>query len=212
MGNTILERVDSIKYLGVILDENFNWSAHVTQLKKKLSGSVGILSKLRYYVNTKILIQVYHALISSRIHYGITCWGAAAQTTLNPIRVLQNRAIRFILKISRYTKLAVSYLNLRLLKFDDIFNLKLAQFMYNYQQGTLPPFFENFFVNTNVLHNYPTNYATSNTFRPVRCNKSSTKRSIRFKAPTHWNELPMKKNASKTTFKKEYKNHVFSNY
>ena len=59
MGSTTLERVDSIKYLGVLLDDKFNWSAHVTHLKSKLAGSVGILSKLRYYVGTNILIQVY---------------------------------------------------------------------------------------------------------------------------------------------------------
>ena len=34
MGNTTLERVPIIKYLGVTLDESFNWSTHVGQLKK----------------------------------------------------------------------------------------------------------------------------------------------------------------------------------
>ena len=146
MGNTILERVSSIKYLGVMLDENFNWAVHISHLQKKLAGSVSILSKLKYYVDTKLLIHIYPALIASRLHYGITCWGAATQTALKPIKVLQNRAIRFILKVSRYTKLDVSYLNLRLLKFDDIYHLKIAQFMFNYQQGTLPPFLKTFLL------------------------------------------------------------------
>ena len=85
--------------------------------------------------------------------------------------------------------------------------------MYNYQQGTLPPFFENFFISTNAVHNYSTNLANSNSFRPIRCNKANTKKSIRFKAPSHWNQLPMNiKSATKTTFKKEYKNYVFSSY
>ena len=110
MGNTTLERVKYIKYLGVTLDENFSWSQHITNLTSKLASSVGIISKLRYYVDTKILIQVYHALVASIIHYAITCWGSATKTSLNPIRVLQNRAIRFISRASRYTRLDIAYL------------------------------------------------------------------------------------------------------
>ena len=49
MGNTTLERVPTIKYLGVTLDESFNWSAHVDQLKKKTCWCS------RYYFKTEIL-------------------------------------------------------------------------------------------------------------------------------------------------------------
>ena len=98
MGNTTLERVKYIKYLGVTLDENFSWSQHITNLTSKLASSVGIISKLRYYVDTKILIQVYHALVASIIHYAITFWGATTETSLNPIRVLQNRGYSFYIK------------------------------------------------------------------------------------------------------------------
>ena len=210
MGTTTLERVETMKYLGVTLDEKFSWTAHVMQLKLKLASSVGILAKLKYYLNTKILIQVYHALIGSRLHYSISCWGAAAQTVLAPIKVLQNRAVRFISKTSRYTRLDITYLNLRLLKFNDIYNLSLAQFMYNYNLGTLPPFFLNYIQSVSSSHNYPTHFATANSFRPLRCKKAITQRSIRFKGPSHWNPLPPQvKNASKSKFKREYKNHIF---
>ena len=213
MGTTTLERVETMKYLGVTLDEKFSWTAHVMQLKLKLASSVGILAKLKYYLNTKILIQVYHALIGSRLHYSISCWGAAAQTVLAPIKVLQNRAVRFISKTSRYTRLDITYLNLRLLKFNDIYNLSLAQFMYNYNLGTLPPFFLNYIQSVSSSHNYPTHFATANSFRPLRCKKAITQRSIRFKGPSHWNPLPHQvKNASKSKFKREYKNHIFSSY
>ena len=213
MGNTTLEKVKTMKYLGVMLDEDFNWSAHVTQLKSKLASSVGILSKLKYYLNTKILIQVYHALIGSRLHYAIACWGAAAQTVIQPIKVLQNRAVRFISKTSRYTKLDIAYLNLRLLKFDDLYQFNLAKFMHSYTLGTLPPFFTNFIQSSSDIHNYPTHFATTNTFRPLRCNKTVTQRSIRHRAPSHWNQLPLQiRNSSKSKFKKEYKKHVFSSY
>ena len=45
-----------------------------------------------------MLIQVIHTRVASRLHYATMRWGMAAQTALNPIAVLQNRAICFILK------------------------------------------------------------------------------------------------------------------
>ena len=57
MGNSLLERVRSIKYLGVFLDEKFNWQAHVSYISKKLACSVGVLTKLRYYTNMKTLLM-----------------------------------------------------------------------------------------------------------------------------------------------------------
>ena len=83
--------------------------------------------------------------------------------------------------------------------------------MYNYIRGSLPPLFSNYIQSITDIHNYPTHFATTNTFRPFRCNKFVTQRSIRYRAPSHWNQLPLDlKNLSKFKFKKEYKNHVFS--
>ena len=84
MGNAILEKVKTIKYLGVILDEDFIWSAHIKRVKTKIANSVGILSKLRYYVNIETLIQVYHALVGSRLHYAIICWGRPLKLPFTP--------------------------------------------------------------------------------------------------------------------------------
>ena len=54
----------------------------------KIKRSVGILSKLRYYVNTDILCNLYFALIYPLLIYGIVSWGNTYQTTLQPIIVL----------------------------------------------------------------------------------------------------------------------------
>ena len=38
------------KYLGVILQNDLHWITHLVNLKKKLSRSIGLLSKIRHYV------------------------------------------------------------------------------------------------------------------------------------------------------------------
>ena len=70
-----LEKCQSAKYLGIILDENMNWEPHIQFLGKKLSQAVGIIAKMRHYLNQKNLINLYYVFFYSQILYGILGWG-----------------------------------------------------------------------------------------------------------------------------------------
>ena len=61
-----IEKCCKAKYLGLILDENLNWKAHVQHLQKKLSCAVGIIAKLRHYLNPKNLLSVYYCCVTDR--------------------------------------------------------------------------------------------------------------------------------------------------
>ena len=105
MGDVMLQKVSSVKYLGVILDEKVSWSDHMEYLTTKLSRNAGIFSKLRYYLNKETLIKVYHALFNSHLQYATLCWGTTNCTNLDRLQVLQNRAIRNMFKAPRYFRL-----------------------------------------------------------------------------------------------------------
>ena len=47
-----IKSTNQVKYLGDILQENLHWNKYLSNLGKKLSHSVGLLSKIRYYVCT----------------------------------------------------------------------------------------------------------------------------------------------------------------
>ena len=61
---------DHVKYLGLQLDKNLSWNFQVKQLSKKLSGSNGILCKLRHFVPEKTLISVYYSIFYSHLSHG----------------------------------------------------------------------------------------------------------------------------------------------
>ena len=185
MGDTILERVRSIKYLGVIFDENFRWHEHVAYLSKKLSCSTGVLSKLRYYTDIKTLLQVYDSLIGSRLNYGLIVWGAACKTILQPLRVLQNRAIRLISRAPRFRRLDNDYLNLRLLKLDDMYHLSLYKFMHQNYHSKLPSYFSDFFT-PRPQPRTMTRSTSSIGLQPICCRKKIMERSIRYVGPKLW--------------------------
>ena len=63
MGGKDIKEKSSVNYLGVIIDCNLNWKAHVHELSKKLARSIGVLSKLRHFVPMGILIRLYYSII-----------------------------------------------------------------------------------------------------------------------------------------------------
>ena len=75
-----LQKCQSAKYLGIILDENLTWEPHIQYLEKKLSQAVDIIAKMRHYLNHENLIALYYVFFYSHLLYGILGWGCASQT------------------------------------------------------------------------------------------------------------------------------------
>ena len=48
-----LANVNNTKFLGVIIDSKLNWSDHIRYIKNKISKSIGILTKIRRFLNKK---------------------------------------------------------------------------------------------------------------------------------------------------------------
>ena len=55
MDNQILTKVNSIKYLGIIVDHKLNWLDHITYVKAKTSKGIGIIYKVRKYLHKNSL-------------------------------------------------------------------------------------------------------------------------------------------------------------
>ena len=66
-----LERVESTKFLGIIIDENLTWKKHIDVISKTISRNVGMLTKMKHYVPGYILYSLYCTLVLPYINYGI---------------------------------------------------------------------------------------------------------------------------------------------
>ena len=70
INNIQIDKNKVVKYLGVHIDENLNWSAHITELSLKLAKCYSLLYQLREYVTTETIHMLYYRFAYSRIQYG----------------------------------------------------------------------------------------------------------------------------------------------
>ena len=86
---------NSVKYLGVKIDENLTWKDHIHDIATKLNRANALLFKIRNYVNFNTLKSIYFAIFDSHINYANLIWVQNLNSTFK-IVTLQKKAIRII--------------------------------------------------------------------------------------------------------------------
>ena len=109
-----------IQYLGVMLDSHLNWKAHVSHVMKKTKRNIGLIFKLRYFVNTNTLVSLYYALIYPFFIYSLIAWGNTYESNVRPLFILQEHAIRIITFSSFTEHTSPIFKSLKIVKFFDI--------------------------------------------------------------------------------------------
>ena len=118
-----------IKYLGILIDSNLNWKSHIGYVAKKIKRGVGVLSKLRYFTNIHILKKLYYALIQPFLVYGIIVWGNTYETTLDPLLILQKRALRIKTFSKSDEHSSPIFKTLKIRKISDLVSQNIAIFV-----------------------------------------------------------------------------------
>ena len=169
MNRKAIAQKDHVKYLGVLVDERLNWNYHIQHISKKIGRGIGILVRLRQYLNPQMLRNIYHCLVYSHLCYGIHVWGSAGTSTLNPLNVLQKKAVRVLSNVRHFqiygnpgplTTSNPLFKKLEILKLKDIFQLNIVKFIYETLCFESPENFWNWFKYTHDIHAYSTTSST----------------------------------------------------
>ena len=91
MGNHIISRTSTYRYLGLLVDERFSWANHINEICWKLSQVAGIIYKVRTLLTKEAMMLVYHSLVGSKLRYGLICWGSASKFLLDKVNVAHNK-------------------------------------------------------------------------------------------------------------------------
>ena len=88
MNDCSLTKVNSAKYLEVIIDHKLDWIDHIAHIKSTISKSIGIMYRARNFLSTINLIGLYYSYIYPYFTYCLETWGCASKTQLNPLFLL----------------------------------------------------------------------------------------------------------------------------
>ena len=138
INNVEIEQVYENKFLGVIIDSKLNWKSHITNLRTKISKTVAVMYKMKTILNKNSLYLLYCSLVLPHISYCVEVWGNNYKTLINPIFLLQKKAIRIICKSDYYAPTNPLFIELKILKLADLVELNTALVMYKAHNNLLP--------------------------------------------------------------------------
>ena len=70
------EQVNECKFLGVYINAKLDWTSQIKHVKKQVAIATGSLNSVKKIVPSKILRNIYFALVQPYIVYCLPIWGS----------------------------------------------------------------------------------------------------------------------------------------
>ena len=188
-----------------MIDSTLTWHSQIETISKKISRGIGLLYKIKPFVNIKIMKTLYYSLIYPHLLYDIEVWGTADTTAINSLLVLQKRIVRLLsnsdTRLSDYSfpPSTPLFFKEKLLKVQDIFKMRIAKFIYTSLNKTSPTNFHLWFKLTIQVHNHnnrsqyidiENSILTNNLFIPIARTSHYGLKLIKVEGPKIWNDIP----------------------
>ena len=174
----LIKSVNKAKYLGTLLDAKLTFSDHIKALETKVSRSVGILSKLKYFLPQDALLKLYYALIHSHLNYGILAWGYTYHSYLLKLMRLQNKAIRIVTCSGWNNSAFPLFKKTNVLTIPLLFQYETAILVHRHSSNDLPVNLSNYFTLSKNI--YSTRSTTNENLQTPLLRMQRTQKSIKF--------------------------------
>ena len=96
LGDKNVKKVDHVKFIGVVIDDELNWEAHVKHLKSKFCAAIVIIKIIRRYIPKSEYINIFNSLFMSHLSYCISAWGEISKCKLQKIFAIQKICVRLL--------------------------------------------------------------------------------------------------------------------
>ena len=96
INNAPIPRTGTFTCLGVELDGKLNWEKHIDSICQKVSAGIGIMRRIKPYVPSKTLQDIYNGLVMPYFDYCSPLWDTCGKWLQDKLQKYQNRAARVI--------------------------------------------------------------------------------------------------------------------
>ena len=145
INNTAITRVNSTKFLGVIIDEKLNWKEQIKSVRAKLSKSMFMLNRAKCTLKYDAMLMLYNSIVLPHLTYCCELWGNTYKTNLQDIVILQKKIMRIVHGAQYREHTNMLFYKAKSLKFNDLVELNMAKILYKAYYSTLPENIKKFF-------------------------------------------------------------------
>ena len=135
---TMLERVEVIKYLGVMIDSKLSFANHCDYMIKKIGKKTSFLNRIGNYITPYVREIIYKSIIAPHFEYCATIIVGMGETQLDKLQVAQNRAMRVILQCKRNTKVEHMLQTLQYMSVRQRLHYNVCIFVFKILKGQAP--------------------------------------------------------------------------
>ena len=143
--NESVQPFASAKYLGITIDR-LSFKNPIALLENKIARSIGVMTKLSYYLPQDTLLTLYYSLVHTHSMYALPVWKSTRKTCIARLQTLQNTALRIISKTPLKNNITPQFYKLGILKLHDSFTFEIAKIMHQFTHKKLPTNFFSFFT------------------------------------------------------------------
>ena len=187
--NSDIKIQESVKYLGVRLDQTLSMSNHISDVCRSSFLSLRRIGCIRPCLSDRATSCLVNSIVTSRLDLCNSSLTGITTDQLNRLQRIQNCAARIIMKKRKYDHITPVIYELHWLPLEFRIQYKLAVLAFRHFEGTLPSYLPVTLWTYKSTRSLPS--STERLLKSPRVNlKSAGERSFHFAAPAVWNSLP----------------------
>ena len=182
----IIAEVTSSKFLGVIIDDKLNWKDHVSFVCRKGARGLGVIIKARKVLRNESLKNLCYSFIYPYLIYWNQVWGSACKTNIEPLFILQKKALRIITGVHPRSPSGPLFCQLKFLNCENIFKYLVGRLMYRVYHEELTTL-QFLFIKNSDIHMHGTRQRGH--YHIPLCRTNLGKSSLRYFGALLWNKV-----------------------
>ena len=184
-----IECVQDMKYLGVIIDRHLTFTNHVNKLCGKIAAKIGLLWRVRNFIDNNLAMKLYNSLIYPHFLYCNFILDGANMTNKNKLQIQQNNTLRAVLRSNYDVPTTKLYADAGVDKVEVCMKKTTCKIVYRGINNLGPPIYDKLF-NLAVPNRELRSSEIPNAVIPI-CRTRFGEHNVAHRGPTYYNQLPI---------------------
>lgn len=200
IGSETIERVKSLKYLGITIDDKLTFKEHFKIITTKIAKKVNYLGRRRNKLDRDTKVLLYKSMIMPHLDFCATVLFMMNEEELRTIQKLQNKALRIMLNKTMYTPRREMLESAKIMSVKQRIKYNVLIMMYKITNKMVPEYLTRNMKT--VQESQPYNLRNKNRYKTINFTTAKGRNSLFYKGTTLYNEF-LKNNTVENLFVKD---------